>query len=74
MIVGVHGIGQQQFGRAQLVRDWGPAVSDGVEVATGKAPEVLAFDIAFYGNLFLRKVAEAGKGAMRASARGSRYR
>lgn len=68
MIVGVHGIGQQQFGRAQLVRDWTPAVSDGVEVATGKAPSGLVVDIAFYGNLFLRKVTRTGKGTPGASA------
>ncbi len=70
MIVGVHGIGQQQFGHAQLLRDWAPAVSDGVEVATGNAPVRLALDIAFYGNLFLRKVAEDGKGATGPSAEG----
>jgi hypothetical protein len=70
VIVGVHGIGQQQFGRAQLLRDWAPAVSDGVEVATGKAPAGLAFDIAFYGDLFLRKMAGDGKGATGPSAEG----
>jgi len=68
MIVGVHGIGQQQFGRAQLLRDWAPAISDGIEVATGRAPASLAVDIAFYGNLFLTKAAGAPKGAMETSA------
>lgn len=68
MIVGVHGIGQQQFGRAQLLRDWVPAISDGVEAATGEARADLAVDIAFYGNVFLRKVAVAAKGATRAAA------
>ena len=61
MIVGVHGIGQHQYGRAQLLRDWAPAVSDGLEIATGKAPSDLGLDIAFYGNLFLRTVARSGK-------------
>lgn len=68
MIVGVHGIGQQQFGRAQLLRDWAPAISDGVEVATGKASPDLAVDIAFYGNLFLTKAAGATKGSIETSA------
>lgn len=68
MIVGVHGIGQQQFGRAQLLRDWAPAISDGVEAATGEARAGLAVDIAFYGHLFLREVAMAGKRTMRAAA------
>lgn len=63
MIIGVHGIGQQQFGRAQLLRDWMPAVSDGVEIATGQAPPNLDLDIAFYGNLFLHPVASGGKSA-----------
>jgi hypothetical protein len=68
VIVGVHGIGQQQFGRAQLLRDWVPAISDGVEAATGEARSDLAVDIAFYGNVFLREVAVAAKGATRAAA------
>ena len=68
MIVGVHGIGQQQSGRAQLLRDWAPAISDGIEAATGRAPTSLAVDVAFYGNLFLTKAAGAPKGAMETSA------
>jgi hypothetical protein len=68
VIVGVHGIGQQQLGRAQLLRDWVPAISDGVEAATGESRSDLAVDIAFYGNVFLRKVAVAAKGATRAAA------
>jgi hypothetical protein len=68
VIVGVHGIGQQQFGRAQLLRDWGPAISDGVEAATGAARAGLAIDIAFYGHLFLPEVAPAGNRAKGAAA------
>jgi hypothetical protein len=53
-IVGVHGIAQQQLGRKQLLRAWGPALEDGVELAAGRSVTGLTFDLAFYGHLFLR--------------------
>jgi predicted alpha/beta hydrolase family esterase len=52
LIVGVHGIAQQQLGRKQLLRDWGPALSDGVEAALGRPPADPPFDLAFYGKVF----------------------
>ena len=56
-IVGVHGIGQQQSGRHQLLATWSQAALDGLERASGQrwvAP--LSLDIAFYGDLFLPPV------------------
>lgn len=53
VIVGVHGIAQQQRGRKQLMRDWGPALADGIEIAVRAEPVGVSFDLAFYGDLFL---------------------
>jgi hypothetical protein len=53
-IVGVHGIGQQQYGRHQLLPVWRQAALDGLERALGRPQEPpLSLDIAFYGDLFL---------------------
>ena len=53
-VVAVHGIGQHQKGRHQLLSAWRPAIADGIERATGQRladqPDV---DLAFYGDLFL---------------------
>ena len=51
--VGVHGIAQEQLGRAEILKEWIPALADGVEWATGRriAPDL---DLAFYGHLFRR--------------------
>jgi hypothetical protein len=54
VIVGVHGIAQQHLGRKQLMRDWGPALEDGIEVAVRAEPVGVSFDLAFYGDRFLR--------------------
>jgi hypothetical protein len=67
VIVGVHGIAQQQLGRKQLMRDWGPALEDGIEIAVGTAPVGVSFDLAFYGNLFLRASQGGQKGMGEAS-------
>lgn len=54
MIVGVHGIAQQQLGRQQLAGVWGPSLADGVEAAlSGKRVAEVPFDLAYYGRLFL---------------------
>ncbi|MFC7482999.1 hypothetical protein ACFQX7_27560 [Luedemannella flava] len=52
VVVGVHGIWQQQRGRQQLLAEWGTALGDGLERAGRRAASV-ALDIAFYGHLFL---------------------
>ena len=62
MIVGIHGIGQQQVGRRQLLRDWAPALGDGLEFAVGNRVDGVSFDLAFYGDLFLRPATPELKG------------
>jgi len=52
-IIGVHGIGQQQYGPHQLVNRWEPALHDGIQFAGGSTAKMPQFDIAFYGDLFL---------------------
>jgi hypothetical protein len=52
VIVGVHGIAQQQIGRKQVFENWEPALADGVELAGGWPPGDLGFELAFYGHLF----------------------
>jgi hypothetical protein len=61
VIVGVHGIAQQQVGRRQLLQAWGPALEDGVEIAAGHRVAGVPFDLAFYGHLFLNRSAATGK-------------
>ncbi|MFH9002069.1 hypothetical protein ACH4E5_02300 [Streptomyces afghaniensis] len=53
LIVGIHGIAQQQLGRRQLVTLWEPSLGDGVEAALGQRVAELPFDLAYYGRLFL---------------------
>jgi len=62
VIVGVHGIAQQQRGRKQLMRDWEPALEDGIEIAVRAEPVGVSFDLAFYGDLFLRARHSGHKG------------
>jgi hypothetical protein len=62
VIVGVHGIAQQQRGRKQLMREWGPALEDGIEIAVRAEPVGVSFDLAFYGDLFLRATQRGQKG------------
>jgi len=49
--IGVHGIGQQYLSRREILDLWIPALSGGVEWATGRRiqPDL---DLAFYGRLF----------------------
>ena len=63
VIIGVHGIAQQQLGRKQLMRDWGPALEDGIEIAVRAEPVDVSFDLAFYGDLFLGAGHSGQKGA-----------
>jgi hypothetical protein len=51
-LVGVHGVGKQVLGEQSLLRDWWPALGDGLTRAD--ADLVLAGDVAmaFYGDLF----------------------
>lgn len=51
-LIGVHGIGQQHLGRNQILDDWLPALTDGLERATGRRPHPPDFDLAYYGDLF----------------------
>jgi hypothetical protein len=53
VIVGVHGIAQQQMGRHQLAGVWSPALRDGLERACGGRVGVPPLDLAFYGDVFL---------------------
>lgn len=64
-VIGIHGIGQQQSGRHQLLPSWRQATLDGLERATGRRQEPpLSLDLAFYGDLFLKSGTKAGgKGA-----------
>lgn len=63
MIIGVHGIAQQVRGRTQLLQEWGPALHDGIEIATRRQPGGVEFDLAFYGHLFRNHPdADAGTG------------
>lgn len=61
-VVGVHGIGQQQGGRHQLVGAWQPALADGIERAVGRDGPDPALDVAYYGDLFL--AADGTKGGL----------
>ncbi|MFI6014018.1 hypothetical protein ACIBAG_35315 [Streptomyces sp. NPDC051243] len=52
-IVGVHGVGKQRLGANTLLKDWEPALADGLDRADGAlrlAPGDL--HMAFYGDLF----------------------
>ncbi|MFJ5731539.1 hypothetical protein [Streptomyces paradoxus] len=64
LIVGVHGIGQQQRGRRQLLQTWLPALGDGLELACGRLLPAVPLGIAFYGDVFLpEQPAATSKGA-----------
>jgi len=52
-VIAVHGIGQQQSGRNQMLGGWNQAVQDGIERAGPDPEPVITFNIAFYGDLFL---------------------
>jgi hypothetical protein len=52
-VLGLHGIGQQQWGRLQMRPDWQAALGDGVERARGLAWPKPSLDLAYYGDVFL---------------------
>jgi hypothetical protein len=62
VVVGVHGIAQQQVGRHQLRAPWSRALADGLERATGARIEVPDLDVAFFGDVFLQGGADGVKG------------
>ena len=51
-IVGVHGVGKQRLGSNTLLKDWEPALADGLDRAG--CPQLVSGDLhmAFYGDLF----------------------
>ncbi|MFF7734849.1 hypothetical protein [Streptomyces sp. NPDC007984] len=51
-IVGVHGVGKQRLGSKTLLKDWEPALADGLDRAGG--PQLAPGDLhmTFYGDLF----------------------
>ncbi|MDQ2706308.1 MAG: hypothetical protein M3Z25_01100 [Actinomycetota bacterium] len=63
VIVGVHGIAQQQLGPKQLARAWVPALEDGVQIASGRKVLAIPFKLAFYGNVFLNTLTTSHKGS-----------
>jgi hypothetical protein len=61
-LLGVHGIGQEQLGRHQILERWTPALADGLERAAGRSVRRPDLDLAFYGHLFF-PVPPEGKAA-----------
>jgi hypothetical protein len=59
-VVGVHGIGQQQSGRLQLLDAWRPALGDGVERAVGRNGPTPELDLAYYADLYAEIAAVKG--------------
>ena len=51
-IVGVHGVGKQRLGSHTLLKDWEPALADGLARADGPGLGTGDLGIAFYGDLF----------------------
>lgn len=52
-VLGLHGIGQQQGGRLQMLPGWQAALGDGVERARGVKWPKPSLDLAYYGDVFL---------------------
>ena len=53
LVLGVHGILQEQRGRNQLLEEWQAGLADGVEAAAGSSAVSPSLDIFFYGRQFL---------------------
>lgn len=51
-VVAVHGVGKQTLGEDSLLKDWYPALCDGMRRAGGAAPTREAVAMGFYGDLF----------------------
>jgi hypothetical protein len=54
-------VAQQQLGPRQLLRDWGPALADGIGLAFGRPIADPPLDLAFYGNVFLARLGTVAK-------------
>ena len=62
-LIGVHGIGNQYRGRAQILNKWVPALTDGLHWAIGHPPtNPPDLDLAFYGHLFRSAADPSSKG------------
>jgi hypothetical protein len=62
-LIGVHGIGNQYRGRAQILQKWVPALTDGLHWAIGHPPaNPPDLDLAFYGHLFRSAADPTSKG------------
>jgi len=53
LVLGLHGILQEQRGRRQLLEAWQSGLADGVEAAAGSSAVSPSLDIYFYGRQFL---------------------
>ncbi|WP_077381643.1 alpha/beta fold hydrolase [Mesorhizobium prunaredense] len=62
-VLGLHGIGQQQSGRNQMLPDWQAGLNDGVERARGRDFPKPSLNLAYYGDLFLTDT-DGNKGAL----------
>lgn len=51
-VVVVHGVGKQTLGEESLLKDWYPAMCDGIRRAGGAVPARAAVAMGFYGDLF----------------------
>ncbi len=60
-VLGLHGIGQQQRGRLQMLPDWRTALGDGVERARGLTWPKPSLDLAYYGDVFLTDTDSKGE-------------
>jgi hypothetical protein len=60
-VLGLHGIGQQQRGRLQMLPDWQAALGDGVERAKGATWPKPSIDLAYYGDVFLADTDSKGE-------------
>ena len=72
LVLGLHGILQEQRGRHQLMEEWQAGLADGVEAAAGRSAVCPSLDICFYGGLFLPVSAQGvrlspGKGGVDAT-------
>lgn len=61
VVVGVHGISQQQKGGHELARTWRESLADGLERATAHVVEAPQVRVAFYGDLFLPELQTGSK-------------
>lgn len=53
LVVGLHGILQEQKGRHQLEPVWQQGLADGVDAAAGRSAAIPSLEVCFYGRLFL---------------------